>query len=65
MEDKVNIEQNGTSTNIKTTNDIKEVEIYFSQYRVDKIKVVFKNNKEEELEEEKPKLNLLPILHLH
>ena len=48
MEDKVNIEQNGTSTNIKTTNDIKEVEIYFSQYRVDKIKVVFKNNKEEE-----------------
>lgn len=42
MEDKVNVTQNGTSTNIKTTDDVKEVEIYFSQYRVDKIKIVFK-----------------------
>lgn len=42
MEDKINIEQNGTSTNIKTTDDVKEIEICFSQYRVDKIKIVFK-----------------------
>lgn len=44
MEDKVNITQNGTSTNIKTTDDVKEIEIYFSHYSVDKVKIIFKNS---------------------
>lgn len=34
------------NTNVSTTNDIKEIEIIFSQYRVDRVKIVFKDEKD-------------------
>lgn len=42
MEDKIKIEQNGKCTNINTSNDIKELYMTFGQYRVETLKVVFK-----------------------
>lgn len=42
MEDKIKIEQNGRETTIKATDDIKELYMTFGQYRVETLKVVFK-----------------------
>lgn len=41
MEDKVTIEQNGKYTNIKTTDDIRELNITFDDYRVKTLKILF------------------------
>lgn len=43
MEDKLIIEQNGKETTIKATDDVKEVTMTFGQYRVDTLKIVFKD----------------------
>lgn len=41
MEEKICIEQNGKYTNIKTTDDIKELNITFDDYRVKTLKILF------------------------
>lgn len=46
MEEKVFIEQNGKSTNISTTNDIKEISVTFEKYSVNTLKIVFKDEKD-------------------
>jgi hypothetical protein len=47
MEEKVYIEQNGKATDIKTSNDIKEIEISFDgNYKVQRVKIVFKDEKD-------------------
>lgn len=51
MEEKVRIEQDGKKTTITTTDDVKEIEIIFSQYRADRVKIVFKDEKEKALDE--------------
>lgn len=42
MEDKIKIEQNGRETTITATDDLKELYMTFGQYRVETLKVVFK-----------------------
>lgn len=43
MEEKVYIEQNGKATDIKTSNDIKEIEISFDgNYKVQRVKIIFR-----------------------
>ena len=44
MEEKVFIEQNGKSTNISSTNDIKEISVTFEKYSVNTLKIVFKDD---------------------
>lgn len=46
MEEKIKIEQNGKETTITATNDIKEVYMTFGQYRVETLKIVFKDEKD-------------------
>jgi hypothetical protein len=46
MEEKINIVQNGTSTNISTTNDIREISVTFEKYSVNTLKIVFKDEKD-------------------
>jgi hypothetical protein len=43
MEEKLNIEQNGRETTIKATDDIKEITMTFGQYRVETLKIIFKD----------------------
>lgn len=45
MEEKINVVQNGTSTNISTTNDIREISVTFEKYSVNTLKIVFKDDK--------------------
>ncbi len=43
MEEKVYIEQNCKATDIKTSNDIKEIEISFDgNYKVQRVKIIFR-----------------------
>lgn len=43
MEEKVYIEQNVKATDIKTSNDIKEIEISFDgNYKVQRVKILFR-----------------------
>lgn len=42
MEDKLIVKQDGRETTIKATDDIKEITMTFGQYRVETLKVVFK-----------------------
>lgn len=44
MEEKVFIEQNGKSTNISSTNDIREISVTFEKYSVNTLKIVFKDD---------------------
>lgn len=45
MENKVYIEQNTKFTDIKTSNDIKEIEISFDgNYKVQRVKIVFRDD---------------------
>lgn len=43
MEDKIIITQDSKETTIKTTDEIKELRMTFSQYRVDTLHVIFKD----------------------
>lgn len=47
MEDKIKIEQNGKEIIITTTDDIKEIYMTFGQYRVETLKVIFKDEKKD------------------
>lgn len=51
MEDKIRIAQNGTNTTITVTNNIKELYMTFGQYRVETLKVIFKDEKEKAIDE--------------
>lgn len=42
MEDKIKIEQNGRETTITATDDIKELYMTFEHYRVNTLKIIFK-----------------------
>lgn len=45
MEEKIKVTQNGTSTNISSTNDIAEISVTFDKYSVNTLKIVFKDDK--------------------
>lgn len=42
MEEKINIQQNGRETTVTSTDDIKELYITFENYKVDTLKIIFK-----------------------
>ena len=46
MEEKINIQQNGKETIITASNDIKEVYMTFLTYKVETLKIVFKDEKD-------------------
>lgn len=46
MEEKINIQQDGKKTTITTTDDVKEIYMTFGQYRVETLKVIFKDEKD-------------------
>ena len=43
MEDKLIVKQDGRETTIKATDDIKELTMTFGQYRVETLKITFKD----------------------